>query len=247
MVVDVLYCAWNRLEFTTATWAWMIAHTNWDHVARLVVYDDGSEDGTLEFLREQVDQLDGMNGGLVAELRVGDFRAPGAVMNHYIATSQADYFAKIDNDIALPGGWLEALLSVAVKNRSLELLGMEAGMVELAGRDGKKWDGHYGFEECTNIGGVGLMRVDAFKGRPQIATRAGSRFGFTEWQQRWKLSRGWIVPDIHCPQLDRLPFDPWRNLAAQYVNDGWSRPWPAYDPKWMKPYWEWLLPKEVAA
>ena len=31
-MIDILYCAWNRLQFTTATWNWMMSHTNWDLV-----------------------------------------------------------------------------------------------------------------------------------------------------------------------------------------------------------------------
>ena len=244
MKVDILYLAFNRLEFTTATWAWLMAHTPWEHVNRLIVYDDGSEDGALEFLREQVTLLDGSTGFPQAELRLGDFRSPPAVMNHYLQTSEADLFAKIDNDIAVPGGWLDALLSVMLKHPKLDLLGMEAGMVEMAGRDGKEWDGRYRYEPCTNIGGVGLMRVSAFRSRPAIPFRG--RFGFTEWMQRYDVSRGWIVPDIHCPQLDRIPLEPWVSLTETYIENGWSRPWGKYDPVWMEPYWEWMLDKEAA-
>lgn len=241
MTIDIVYVAWNRLDFTSATWAWLLAHTDWTKVNRLIVYDDGSEDGTLEFLREQVERLDGMNGGTVAELRVGDFRSPVAVMNHYLQTSEADLFAKIDNDIAVPGGWLEAMLSVMLAEPAIELLGMEAGMIELAGRDGKEWDGVYRFEPSSHIGGVGLMRVAAFRDRPPLPSRG--RFGFTEWQNRYEPVRGWIRPDLFVPQLDRIPEEPWRSLSGTYIDNGWQRWWPAYSEKWMEPYWEWTREK----
>jgi len=237
MKADILYLAWNRLEFTAATWAWMLAQTNWDLVSRIVVYDDGSEDGTQEFLRDAV-----VDTPVPAELHIGDFRSPPAVMNHYLATTEADFFAKIDNDIAVPGGWLDALAFVMRSRKGPDLVGMEAGMVEMAFRDGKKWDGRYRFEPCTNIGGVGLMRVSAFKSRPPIPSRG--RYGFTEWQQRYDLKRGWVRPDIHCPQLDRIPLEPWVSLTETYIENGWSRPWGKYDPVWMEPYWEWMLEKE---
>lgn len=239
--IDIVYCAWNRLEFTTATWAWLLAHTDWSFVNRLVVYDDGSEDGTLEFLREQVEEIDGMNGGLVAELRMSDLRSPTAVMNHYIATSEATFFAKVDNDIALPGGWLEALIQVMYSRAHPDLVGMEAGMVELPGRDGKQWNGRYEFEPSSHIGGVGLMRVEAFRKRPPIPSRVGSRQGFTEWQNRHEVVRGWVRPDVLCPQLDRVPEEPWTVISETYIANGWQRQWPQYDPKWMRPYWSWTL------
>jgi glycosyltransferase involved in cell wall biosynthesis len=248
MRLDVVYLAWNRLKFVGATWPWMMSHTNWDYVERLIVYDDGSEDGTLEFLREHTARdIQHHHRKIPVELRLGDFRSPPAIMNHYLATSEADVFAKIDSDIALPGGWLEALLSVMEGRKKPDLLGMEAGMVELAGRDGKRWDGRYTFEPATNIGGIGLMRVSAFKTRPPIPARVDSRFGFTEWQQRYDLKRGWIRPDLLCPQLDRLPFEPWASLAEQYVAEGWSRPWPKYHPEMMSAYWSWMDTKQAVA
>ncbi len=242
MRTELLYLAWNRMQFVTATWSWMLAHTNWELVDKLVVYDDGSEDGALEFLREQVAyaRLDDID----AELRVSDLRSPGAVMNHYVATSEADYFAKIDNDIALPGGWLEAMLSVIDDHPEIDLLGMEAGMAEPP--KPRKPD-KYGFQDSSHIGGVGLMRVEFFKSHPPIATRTGSRHGFTDWQNRWNPVRGWITPDLLVPQLDRIPAEPWQSLSDQYIDARWQRKWPKYgEDALMRRYWKWTLPKVPA-
>lgn len=237
MRIDILFCAWNRLEMTSASWSWMLAHTNLDLVQNVVVYDDGSEDGTMEFLRDQVESMKDRRRPPFFELRLSNFGSPPAIMNHYVATSQVDVFAKIDNDIALPGGWLEKMNHVLSQHPEIDLLGMEAGMVALQGRDGKVYEKPI-IERCTNIGGVGLMRVSAFRSRPPIPFRG--RFGFTEWQERYDVPRAWIVPDIHCPQLDRLPFEPWVSVSDQYIENGWSRPWPKYDETWMAPYWDWM-------
>lgn len=239
-MVDLLFLAWNRLKFTSATWAWMLAHTDWGLVSNLIVYDDGSEDGTMEFLRDHVDE-----SPVPYDFRLSDFRSPVGAMNHYLATSEADFFAKVDNDIALPGGWLNNLVDTQARNPEYELVGMEAGMVEMEGRDGKRFDGIHTITPATNIGGVGLMSVHAFRSRPRIPERG--RYGFTEWQTRYEPVRGWITPDLNVPQLDRIPAEPWVSLTEEYVENGWSRSWPKYSEKWMEPYWTWLLPQEVEA
>jgi len=241
MKVDILFFAFNRLQFTTQTWSWLLAHTNRNYVNKLVVYDDGSEDGTREFLTEAV-----YNGFLVegvdAEIRYTNTGSPPALMNHYLTTSEADYFVKIDNDIALPGGWLEALLGAWRAEPEFELVGMEAGMTEMRGRDGKRFTG-YSVTDCTHVGGVGLFSVHAIRSRGRIPERG--RFGWTEFQDRHDLKRGWITPDLDVPQLDRIPVEPYASLTEQYIAEGWNRSWGKYDDEWCRPYYEWLLPQEV--
>jgi glycosyltransferase involved in cell wall biosynthesis len=238
MTIEILFVAWNRLAMTSAAWSWMFAHTNWDLVSRLVVYDDGSEDGTLEFLRERVakGKIRHHHRDIPIELRVSDLRSPPAVMNHFIATCEADAFVKVDNDIALPGGWLEKLAGVFEQHPEVDLLGMEAGMMAMQGRDGQTRE--YTAEPCTHIGGVGIMRMSGFRTRPEIPYRG--RYGFQEWQDRYDVPRAWITPDIACPQLDRVPLEPWVTLTEQYVEQGWSRPWPKYEAKWVRPYYSWI-------
>lgn len=231
---------------TSATWSWMVAHTNWDLVSKLVVYDDGSEDGTLEFLRERTakGKIRYHHRDIPIELRVSDLRSPPAIMNHYLATSEADAFMKVDNDIALPAGYLDKMASVLAAHPEIDLLGMEAGMVAMQGRDGKVFDG-YDIEPCSHIGGVGLMRVSGFKSRPEIPSRG--RYGFTDFQTRYDVPRAWIIPDIDCPQLDRLPFEPWVSLTEDYIEKGWNRVWTKYDEVAMAPYWAWLPRQEILA
>lgn len=242
MSVDVLYLSWNRLGFTEVSFRLLIENTNWDLVDRLVIYDDESDDGTYEFLDEMLRPQTTIEKTELVRLKLG---SPVRVMNRYLERTEADWFAKIDNDIAVPPGWLEELLGVVERNPEIELLGMEAGRTGYpgsAGGEGSTWEGPRGFVDGSHIGGVGLMRVEAFKTRPAISARG--RFGFTQWQDHYRLVRGWICPDLMVPQLDRVPIEPYASLSAEYDALGWQRPWPVMDARWCAPYYDWLPASE---
>jgi glycosyltransferase involved in cell wall biosynthesis len=238
---EILYLAWNRLEFTRASLAFLLANTSWDLVDRLIVYDDGSEDGTRELLDELLPAFP-----VETVLRAEEGRGPVSIMRHHFATTDGDIVAKIDNDVAVPPGWLDHMLDVLAAYPEVELLGMEAGMTEVVGRDGDAaWDGVYRFEPATNIGGVGVMRTSAFASRPPL--RPDGLYGFSEWQHTHQPTRGWITPDMPIVLLDRLPFEPWLSLSAEYVARDWQRPWAAWDETWMSWAWDWLTADGVAA
>lgn len=230
-MIEILYLAWNRAAFTALSWHLLMANTDWSLVNRLTVYDDGSEDGTLEYLREHIDECP-----VKCELRETDLRSPPAIMNHFLAQKRVKYFAKVDNDIACPPGWLNALLTVMEAEPKVELLGAEAGQTIRP----PETPFTYEWQPSSHIGGVGLMRTEAFhiKGRSPLPSRG--RFGFTEWQSRYRLVRGWISPDLLMPQLDRVPTEPWRSHSEQYVENRWQRDWGHY-PLDATHYWDWCV------
>jgi hypothetical protein len=97
--------------------------------------------------------------------------------------------------------------------------------------------GAYGWLPTSHIGGVGMMRTSAFHSRPAIPSRG--RFGFTAWQEKHDPVRGWITPDVRTVQIDLLPFEPWRSLAAPDGERDWARAWPPYNPA-SEGWWAWL-------
>jgi glycosyltransferase involved in cell wall biosynthesis len=231
--LDVLFFSWNRLAFTEQTFELLLQNTAWERVRRLLVYDDGSTDGTREYLEAALTRAP-----IASHFAYVGFGSPVASMNVYLDDDPADAFAKVDNDIAVPPGWLDAMVGVLDGHPELELLGMEAGQTELAGRDGKPWDGVYRYRDCSHIGGVGLMRSSAFLTRPRPVAKG--RFGFTEWQHDENPTRGWIEPDLLVPQLDRIPLEPWLSLSESYRARRWQRIWPLMDETWGAPYYDWL-------
>ena len=152
-------------------------------------------------------------------------------MIDYLALTKAKMFVKLDNDIAVPPGWLPPLQRVMYANPHLGLLGMAAGWT------GNKGLTRYTVQPSSHIGGVGMMRIRPFRDHPDLG--GSGRFGFTEWQHSHDdIERGWITPDIEAVQLDLIPEEPWHSLTLEYRVRKWAREWPPYqDPRlwaWMK-------------
>lgn len=238
--IDVLYLAWNRLEFTKATFRSVLLNTNWDLVRELIVYEDGSKDGTREYLDAAVKEAQA--DGVPARLTYLGFGSPVATMNYYLSGDPAWAFAKVDSDIAVPAGWLDVLAGV-MNASDVELLGMQAGMAdEIDVEDGGSTG--YWWQPSSHIGGIGLMRSSAFLSR--TLPQADGRFGFTNWQNKQDPRRGWITPDLMVPQLDLLPMDPWRSLSEDYIARGWQRRWPPYNEASHR-FWDWFIEQEENA
>lgn len=248
-MIDLLYLTWNRLGYTRKTFPLLLANTDWSLVSRLILYDDNSGDGTRRWLRAHLEEH--APPVQVVEVVTAKLRSPVRTMLHYLASGPAEIFAKLDNDITVPPGWLERMVSVMDRYPALELLGMEAGMAQgAAGYPSPPPDPlalgteAYTWADSTHIGGVGLMRSTAFTTRPPM--RAYGRFGFTEWQHTHGPVRGWIAPDLLVCDLSRMPGQPWQHLSWTYVAHGWERPWPTQEG--MDPvYWSWWPEEEEAA
>lgn len=238
-MIDILFVAWNRREMTEASFAALLANTDWNQIETLHVHDDGSEDGTNRYLQDTLEQVP---ADVHVRYRSAPLRSPVQVMNEYLDGAGADWFAKIDNDACVPPGWVDALTGVRDSNPDVDAIGMEAGMTAVANRN-EPWDGVYRLEPCTHIGGIGLIRTGAFTS----PMPANGRYGFGDFQRHQRLRRGWITPDLPLVLLDRLPFEPWLSLSAYYVALGWQRDWPKWDPVWMRWAWEWLFPEQAAA
>ena len=316
-MLDILYLAWNRLEFTRASLESLLANTHWPMVRSLWLYDDGSTDGTLDLIKT-------VKVTCPVNLVQTRFQSPVAIMNDFVARAKPELFAKIDNDVVVPPYWLRTCKQAMDKSPDVDMLGIEPmypvwmpsteerevenphkvvpnfsctqdyiarrpvmihGVYMRQGdhlpvdspirKDSRRLgqicghralyletldeDHRVGFCSVCNrtevvdlredgdapkmetvlvpteracvttghIGGIGVMRAKVFEG--QRMPKPNGRFGFTIWQKyHLEVIKAWLNPALPVILLDRLPMKPWRSLSAQYVTNGWQRPWDAY-------------------
>ena len=208
MTVDLMFLAKDRLEFTQESLRALRANTNWSLVDEFVIYDDGSTDGTLEFLREQAADMN-------AELRQTQLGSAVAAQNHFIERSRADFAAKCDNDAMFPPRWLDISLDVLTRFPELGVLCLE--------ERGIKGEPPYGYQHAAEGDGLFVARRSIFDGRP-APNVIRKYWGWETWIRQNKIKLGWLAPSIPVFLLDRVPIDPWRAWSWKYEQRGWQRP-----------------------
>lgn len=253
MRVSLVFPAFNRLEFTKQSWAALMANTDWSLVSEFHIYDDGSTDGTREWLLEarELCRDERMRSGqtdALCHLHASSFRSPMGVTLDWIRRSTAPLLAKLDNDTVYPPGWLNVALDVLDRNPELSMLGLECmrepavhihgGMYRTRRPDETR---NFGYLPAPYVSGLFLGRREVFESN---LPEDGGYFGLEEFQQARGVKAGWILPSLPAFLLDRLPMEPWRGLSESYVRQGWQRAWSLdlrYKPE-QSPMWDWWKP-----
>jgi hypothetical protein len=262
-MVDILFLAHNRPEFTRASLNALLENTPAAHV---FVMTDGD-------MRTQY---------IVPPLRGVDcerYGGPVACMNAFLKSSSekpegkkrppeatSEFIAKIDSDTIVPPGWLPDCLDLMHRYPSVDLLGIEPWTPDQKLFPTWKEPGCIGGMNCpipgpmpivtvhaldwfhprpvSHIGGIGVFRRSAFErfGRPVPNSKDG-RYGMTEWQ--WNnpsMVKAFIDPPLPVFLLDHLPFEPWRSLSRRYETEGIQRNvgW-EYDTLKHRALWDWAF------
>jgi GT2 family glycosyltransferase len=231
--VDMLYLAHNRRAFTEESMRCLLENTDWFLVNKLFLWDDGSTDGTDDFLRSIAKDID-----VEVVLRSTGSGGPIAPMREFINESEAPLLLKVDNDTMVCPEWLNVLTETMGRHPELDVLGFEGGQPEgsLLSDD---YDLKRDYIQVPKVGGLALMRSRCFKGSAP-APIDEKYSGWSEWQgkQGKDLVKGWISPALPIFLLDRLAFEPWAGLSKEYESNGWQRPWWRYGPQ-HKALWSW--------
>jgi glycosyltransferase involved in cell wall biosynthesis len=248
-MLDILYVAYNRLELTRETFTAFTRNTNWEHVRQVFVHDDGSVDGTAEWLSEACYELNLMTDKAdLALFETSRLGGPVAAMNWYLdKQTDADRFAKIDNDFVVCPGWLDEMARMMTAHPELDILGLEPwnpGPPQPRNLGDGCYFGSRVITPAQHIGGKGIIRKRAFEVCRPSPNGFNGYGGFTEWQMEHKyVEKAWITPDLPCFGIDQLPFEPWVSLCQEYRSRGWQRSWPTYPSDGtMNAYWDWWEP-----
>ena len=256
MKIDLLYLAKGRDEFTAASFHALLANTNWALVSTLWIFSDGGSIASA------------FSCGLPSKAGFDEnsYGGPVAIMKRYLSMpAEPQVFAKIDNDVIVPPGWLDACAPAMDRNPGLDLLGIEPPISRTPapwanGKRAPAPEENYaqglstdmlrrgygvpslGYVHCDMIGGIGLMRRSAFaKGAPMVPHGPNGVGGFSDWQARTSsVTKGWIMPPLNVFLLDRLPVEPWASLSKRYIAEGLQRPWTNYAPE-DHALWDWWL------
>ncbi|MDD2707182.1 MAG: glycosyltransferase [Verrucomicrobiae bacterium] len=156
-MVNICMVTYNRLEFTRQAVASIQRHTHCPFI--LTVVDNGSSDGTGDWLRERQRQ------GVIKNLRLLDKNVGVAKAANlgWVQEPQAEYYVKFDNDIVIQkDGWLERMIEVI---EAVPMLGMIG----------------YNFEPVT----VPLSKINGCRIRVKIANLGGACVLIPARTQQW--------------------------------------------------------------
>jgi len=171
-MIPVLLTTYNRLEYTKKAVAALRGTCD------LVVFDNGSTDGTVAWLASTDLKC------MFSDVNVG---VSGA-MNAFLTLVKDEQWAgKVDNDTIVKPGWAEVLVNVGEKY-GLDVIQAKHHVIPEVHKDG--WDGL--MKTCINIGpGVYASRFVGGSGivfRPKML----SYIQDTEWKlmgwNKWQLS-----------------------------------------------------------
>jgi len=118
-MIPLLYTTHDRLGFTKETLPILFENTLGDVL--FVIIDTGSSDGTIEYLRDNIEKIANEKKYLLFIEKDMSLSKAMAFFFDLVKSYEFEYAAKVDNDTTVPEDWLNKLLDVA-KNNDIDIL-----------------------------------------------------------------------------------------------------------------------------
>ncbi len=116
MNIDLVFITYNRLDYTKLALASILANPTEEF--SLTIWDNASEDGTQEYLKNEISDPR-IQDIILSKENVGQT----AAVNEIWSRSKADLLGKLDNDCLVAPGWIRIL---AKAHEDIEKLGVVA-------------------------------------------------------------------------------------------------------------------------
>jgi len=199
--VPVMFPTWNRIEYTKRSLESLLETPD----ISICVYDDGSIDGTVEYLESINDPK------IIAKVYREKRHGIDAQMDLFFSVVRGvDWIAKVDNDTIMPKGWLESLIEAASRC-SLDVVGSDhhtSGRKRFFSRPVSK-NGRV-YYSWSHVGGSGILirgkwldsalRKNMTVWHPKFDLVPG---GWTYFQERNVGEKG-FVKEVFARTLDTL-------------------------------------------
>ncbi|ACS78652.1 glycosyltransferase [Maridesulfovibrio salexigens] len=117
-MIDILYLTFNRIAYTKITLPALIENAGAEF--SLTIIDNGSTDGTVEYLKAMQKKYKGTIKKILFNSENIGLSLP---TNVFWKTSKAQFVGKVDNDTLVPEGWLARLLEAHKKSDKLGVVG----------------------------------------------------------------------------------------------------------------------------
>jgi len=139
-LTSIVLVTWNQLEYTQQCLSSLRFRT--DEPYELIVVDNGSTDGTVEYFRSQSE---------VTLIANSENRGFPAAVNQGLRVARGDQILLLNNDTLLTTGWLRRMLDTLQRDPRIGLVGPVSNSVsgpqevpvryrDLSGLDGFAWD-----------------------------------------------------------------------------------------------------------
>ena len=160
MTIDLVFISYNRLEYTKLSLASLLADTTEEF--SLTVWDNGSTDGTREYLESVNDPR--VKRKVFSSQNVG---LRGAV-NDMFETSSADLVGIIPNDFLLTPGWTRPIAKAHADIPKLGMIGcwhyfLDDFDYRRAKHKIHSFNNHQIFRHPWTGGGAGLVKLASVK------------------------------------------------------------------------------------